>query len=276
MTHPAQHPLDAATALQVLRTEGATQHSSGSTHPAWQNMVGPFGGITAAQMLQAVLQHPQRLGEPVAFTVNYCAAVANGGFELSAQPLRTNRSTQHWWVQLSQEGQVVMTATAVTATRREAYSTQELAMPQVPSAADTPQLASSRTRPGWTRCYDWRVLQGDLPSVWEGAEQPSSLSRLWIRDEPPRPLDFLSLTALCDSFFPRIYVRRATPVPIGTVSFTVYFHADSAQLASVGSAHVLAQAQGQQFRNGFFDQTGALFAPTGELIASTHQVVYYK
>jgi acyl-CoA thioesterase len=240
-------------------------------------MVGPFGGITAAQLLQSVLQHPARLGDPVSLTVNYCAAVAEGAFELAAQPVRTNRSTQHWWLQLLQQGEVVMTATAVTANRRETFSTQELAMPSgLQSAENTPELATSRVRPGWTRCYNWRVLQGDLPQVWQGAEHPSSLSRLWIRDEPKRPLDFLSLTAICDAFFPRVYLRRNLPVPIGTVSFTVYFHADSALLAQVGSEHLFAQAQGQQFRNGFFDQTGTVFAPTGELLASTHQVVYYK
>jgi hypothetical protein len=34
----------------------------GATHPAWANMVGPFGGISAATALNAVLQHPQRMG----------------------------------------------------------------------------------------------------------------------------------------------------------------------------------------------------------------------
>ena len=69
----------------------------GHTSPAYANMVGPFGGITAAQALNAVLQHPQRLGDPVAFTVNFCAAMADGPFTALARPVRTNRSTQHWW-----------------------------------------------------------------------------------------------------------------------------------------------------------------------------------
>jgi acyl-CoA thioesterase len=43
------HPLDQALALQP-QGEGIF---AGRTHPAWANMVGPFGGITAAQLLQA-------------------------------------------------------------------------------------------------------------------------------------------------------------------------------------------------------------------------------
>ena len=92
----------------------------------------------------------------------------------------------------------------------------------------------------------------------------------------PRPLDFASLAALCDVFFPRVWLRRARIVPAGTVSFTVYFHADSAQLAAQGSAHVLGQADAQALRNGFFDQTAQIWDTQGQLLATSHQIVYYK
>ena len=55
-------------------------------------MVGPFGGVTAAQALAGVLKHPQRLGEPVALTINFAAAIADGAFDLIVRPVRTNRS----------------------------------------------------------------------------------------------------------------------------------------------------------------------------------------
>ena len=66
----------------------------------------------------------------------------------------------------------------------------------------------------------------------DGSGRDDSLTRLWVRDDPPRPLDFAALTALADIFFPRVWLRRAKFVPIGTVSMTVYFHADAAQLMS--------------------------------------------
>ena len=89
----AQNPFDFDQAI-ALQDLGNGKYS-GSTHSAWMNMVGPFGGITAAVMLQAVIQHPDRLGNPVALTVNFCAGVAEGAFEITAKPARTNRSTQH-------------------------------------------------------------------------------------------------------------------------------------------------------------------------------------
>ena len=66
------HAFDGAIALQPAG-DGTWQ---GRTSPAYANMVGPYGGITAAQCLAPVLRDPQRLGEPIAFTVNFAAPVA--------------------------------------------------------------------------------------------------------------------------------------------------------------------------------------------------------
>ena len=75
----------------------------------------------------------------MALTVNFCAALADGPFEVTARPARTNRSTQHWVVELFQGGATVMTATAFTALRRETWRATEHALPVVPAPADVPR-----------------------------------------------------------------------------------------------------------------------------------------
>ena len=267
----AQNPFDFDQAI-ALQDSGNGKYS-GSTHSAWMNMVGPFGGITAAVMLQAVIQHPDRLGNPVALTVNFCAGVAEGAFEITAKPARTNRSTQHWTIELTQGDAVVITATAVTAVRRATFSSIESHMPVV-----TPAAQLSRSAPPtlpWTERYDMRALKGHLPSVWDGSEG-DALTQMWVRDVQQRSVDFVSLTALADAFFPRVYLRRRIRVPIGTVSMTVYFHADAAELAALGREFVLGEAKAQCFFNGFFDQSAQLWSEAGLLLATTHQVVYFK
>lgn len=247
----------------------------GHTHPAYGNMVGPFGGITAAQALQAVMRDPACLGEPTALTVNFCAAMQDGPFTATARAVRTGRSTQHWFVELQQDGQTVTSATVVTAVRRDVWASVEHPMPEVPQPQDLPAVPAPR-RVEWLSRYEMRLLRGSLPAVWDGAEQQDSTSRLWVRDAVPRDLDHAALTALCDVFYPRIWLRRARSTPAGTVSMTVYFHADRALLAKTGHAWLLAQARAQTFRNGFFDQTAQLWAPGGDLLATSHQIVYYK
>lgn len=265
------HPFDQALAA-TAETDGGW---AGQTSPAYANMVGPYGGIMAAQALVSVLRHDQLLGEPVALTVNFCAAMADGPFVALARPARTNRSTQHWSVELQQQGQTVLSATAITALRRETWGAAEMPMPVVPAAQDTPR-PSGRGRVEWIGRYEFRFIHGGFPDAWDGRSGDDSLTQLWVRDDPPRPLDFASLTALSDVFFPRIWRRRARMTPLGTVSMTVYFHADSAQLRDTGCGYLLAQARGQAFHNGYFDQTAQLWNEAGKLLVSTHQLVYFK
>jgi hypothetical protein len=52
------HPFDQAIAL----TPQGADTFSGHTSPAYWNMIGPFGGISAAVALNAVMQHASRLG----------------------------------------------------------------------------------------------------------------------------------------------------------------------------------------------------------------------
>jgi len=56
----------------------------------------------------------------------------------------------------------------------------------------------------------------------------------------------------------------------------VYFHASSEQIAQTGSGYLLGQARAQAFRNGFFDQSSQLWNEAGVMLATTHQIVYYK
>ena len=194
------HPFDEAVDLQA-QPDGSWL---GHTSPAYANMVGPFGGITTAQALTAVLRHPERLGDPVALTVNFCAAVEKGTFVVQARPVRTNRSTQHWVIELQQAGQAVFTATAVTAVRRETWSLDEEAMPACPPPSEV-ALPQARAPMEFVSRYEQRPITGGLPLVWDGSGN-SSLTQLWVRDQPPRPLDFASLSALADIFFPRVYI----------------------------------------------------------------------
>ena len=269
------HAFDKALQLQ----ETAPGQYTGQTSADYWNMVGPFGGTTAALALRAILQHPDLLGDPLSLTVNYAGALVAGSFTLSARPVRTNRSTQHWTVELLQTGAdgapvVANTATAVTGLRRETWSMNDTPMPAVPAAAECAQVFPP---PGiaWIERYEMRPVVGGIPQRWDGSGD-SSLSQLWMRDQPSRPLDFCALTAMADIFYPRVWLRRARHVPAGTVSITVYFHASAQQLAAVGDACLLGQARAQEFRNGFFDQTAQLWSPDGTLLATTHQIVYFK
>ena len=261
---------DDGIALETLN-EGRLR---GRTTLEWANMVGPFGGITAATMLRAIELQADVHGLPVALTVNYLAPIADGEFDVHARAVRTNRSNQHWYVDMSQGGEVKVTATAVFAVRRDAWQDTEL---QAPAAAgpDGIEDASGQFGLVWPRNYDMRFVEGGLPGP-DAGDNASSTTTLWVRERQLRPLDFASLTSVCDIFYPRIFLRRGQFLPAGTITFTVYFHADEAELAAQGDGFVLATARAQRFGAGHFDQAAQIWSRTGGLLATTHQLVYYK
>jgi hypothetical protein len=267
----AAHPLDIATHLAPIEPN----IYRGNTSAAYGNMVGPFGGVIAAILLNAILLHPTRLGEPVALTVNFAGPIADGEFIVTARVLRTNRTTQHWYVELVQGDQVGATATAVFASRRDTWSSTEVAFPAAPPVG-TIERFPPIDRAKWTAAYDMRFVHGHPVSATDDTGDRDSASCLWIRDYPSRQLDFVSLAAIRDAFFPRIFVRRPKWVPVGTVSLTTYFHADASSLQLQGDRPVLAAAHALHFGGGYFDQTAQVWSDDGALLAASHQVVYFK
>lgn len=264
------HSFDEATELEL--ESGIFR---GKTSAAYANMVGPFGGVTAATLLRAVIEHPERIGEPIALTINYAAPIDDGEFFIKAKPARTNRSTQHWVLELFQGKETIITGTAVTAIRRETWSDTELQFPSVPSPEAIPRL-STEGFPKWMNSYDIRVVKGVPNITLADVIDEDSATIQWIEDDPKRPLDFLSLTSMSDAFFPRVYIRLNKLLPASTVSLTIYFHVTGETLTSYGSQPVLGHARGLRYNNGFFDQAAEMWSKDGVLLATSTQMVYYK
>ncbi|MEM8862123.1 MAG: thioesterase family protein [Chloroflexota bacterium] len=260
------HPLDAA--LEFNQKDGQL---TGHTSPAYMNMIGPFGGITAAAMLKAIMVHPDVLGEPITLTVNFAAAVQDGPFVLDAKAVRTGRSTQHWFVSMLQNDEVVTSATAVFATRRKTWGTTDLPFPELPADMQT---IDQSMMPPWARNYRFQFAQGIGPLTPNGKETSESIQM--VRDEPPRPLDFVSLTAISDIFPPRVFIRRPKFVPAGTVSITIYYHADGEALNAHGDNELIGHARANRFYDRYFDQSAEIWTPSGDLLVTTTQIVYFK
>ena len=127
----------------------------------------------------------------------------------------------------------------------------------------------------WADLYDMRFVEGSLPGG-DGQPSPSSTTTLWVRDKAQRPVDYPALAALCDVFYPRVFLRRGGVLPTGTISLTTYFLADQRQLDTLGGDFVLATAHANRFSGGYFDQSAKLWARDGALLATTHQIVYFK
>lgn len=266
----SQHVFDDATRV----TAGDSRWQGHTSEDYWA-FVGPFGGVTAATILRALIEHPQRAGDPLSLTVNFCAPIAQGPFDLDLRLVKANRSTQHWCVELSQDGGDVATlATAVFAERRASWSHRPLASPSAKSFEET--LPFTKITMSWVRQYDFRFVEGEPRIGTPHALPASSYSKLWIADRVPRKIDCLSLMSMSDAFFGRVFHARGEMVPFGTVSITTYFHTAADELADEDITRVLAVTDASIFHRSYGDQAGQLWSPNGRLLATTTQIAYFK
>jgi acyl-CoA thioesterase len=267
------HPFDTACALT---REGAGRYS-GAAPSAYWNMAGPFGGTTAAVLLRAAMLEQGAAVEPVALTVNFCAALTPGAFSVTAREVRSGKSVRHVAVELTQGDTTMASASVVFAARRDTWSHQIARMPEVPPAEAVPPM-DAKGRLAWLQRYEFRFVRGALrpPQEQPFPTPESAHSTLWVADVPRRPLDHLSLTALCDVFFVRVFQVRGTFVPAGTVTMTVHFHASAAEIAAQGPLPVLGVADANTFGRNFGDQTAQMWSRDGRLLATSTQLAWFK
>ncbi len=259
---------------EAITLTGEYDSQTGSVSPAYQNMVGPFGGVTAATLLQSVLRHPSVKGTPTSMTMNFLGPIKEAGITVQPRMVRENRSNQHWIVEALCGDESVATATLVFASRANSWESTEITMPDVPSHTELESL-TTEVLPPWVKQYDMRFVRGN-PLLAPEQDAPPSETLQWISDLPERAIDFTSLCSICDAFFPRLFIHTRQMVPFGTVSFTVYFHVTQQELNELDDAWVLGHARASKFHGSYFDQTGEVWGSNGNLLATTTQLVYYK
>ncbi len=265
-------PFDRAMALKSV-SPGLWR---GGAPAAYWNRLGPFGGWTAAILLQAVMEEPDRRGDPLALHVQFIGPIEDGPVTLATRLLRANRSTQFWRVEMRQEtptGQagasVVAFGVATLGVRRASAGFLDVTMPlSAPPEGLTPRPPPAEG-PAFFRTFDWRVAAGGFPP-------PPGDSRMaaWVRDAAGRPLDPVLLAAICDIPPPSIMMHQMTPA--SSIAMTVHLVAPAAEITAVGSDFVLVESAGARGEQGLADQTARVWRRDGALLATTSQIVWYR
>src|SRR5260370_24465638 len=126
MLTKASHLFDDAT-----RVSAGDSRWQGRTSEDYWAFVGPFGGATAATILRALIDHPQRSGDPLSLTVNYCAPIAAGAFDLHVPLVKAHPPTHHLGAEMTQGGShLAPPATPGFAQRRPSWSRPPAPLPR--------------------------------------------------------------------------------------------------------------------------------------------------
>ncbi|MBL8381523.1 MAG: thioesterase family protein [Burkholderiales bacterium] len=269
----APHPLDTSLALEPA---GANLWRSPSS-PLYWNKIGPFGGWIAAVLLAGVQREPAAEGDPVALQAQFIGAMRQAPFTVRTALLRRNRTTAFWRSEILQSREdggpeeVCAHAAVTLSAWRDTFTMRDARMPAAAPAASLPPPPPRRSgTPEFIRRYDYRMASGPMLT---GADHMNSL--LWVRDEPPRALDAVSIAALCDAPFPSVWLRLTEPVMITTLVYNVFYRTGAAGLARAGAGHVLMDSRCDLAADGFYDQDTNLWSADGELLAQTQQLAWF-
>ncbi|MEM6463824.1 MAG: thioesterase family protein [Pseudomonadota bacterium] len=244
----------------------------GRTDMKYWNLIGPYGGWIAALMLKAVLhdQEDSRF-EPVAMTVDFMKAPKEGDLLLQRVCDRAGRTAAFWRVELAMpDGTVCARAMVTLAPHRETLVFSKTEMPDVPDPMSVQPSETTLLPINWAKLYETRVVKGAMGTLSEDAR-----SLVWVRDADLRPLDHISLIAISDSPFPRLFLATGRASNISTVTLTVYFHAPSKELQAIGGDPILADARCERSVGGFYDQHTSFYSQARELVAVSQQMVWY-
>ncbi|MGH8667175.1 MAG: acyl-CoA thioesterase [Burkholderiales bacterium] len=264
------HPFDASLELEAIGS-GAdnTAVYRARTSDRYRNAIGPFGGWTAALLLRSVLHMPDARGAPLALDAVFMGPIDDGELETRVFLLRQNRTVGFWRSELWQRDRICAHAQVTLSSPRTGTTLQDARVPQVPPPDTVQTYVNPRTPVPWIEQYVFKPVTGML---FSGAESMDAL--LWLRDAEPRPLDAVSLTALCDTPFPSPWIRLADQFPVSTVAFSVYFRASAADYAAAGSDYALLESRAAVMENGYVDQFTNVWSAGGRLLAQTQQMLW--
>ena len=238
-----------------------THWRTAETDPRYWNMIGPFGGWSAALLVDAVMAQSDEAYTPISGSFSFARGLVAGTF---------------WWAQARQrqgdDDAHCAHASIVLARRHASPAFAELTMPPVPPPEDLAAFGPAALPVEWPRMYDMRPAP-----VAPGVSAVDGTRTLWwVRARDRSIAGYAGLTALCDTTFPRIFYRLARPVPISTVTMNVFFHAGAGDIARIEGDFLLADASMRVASRGFYDEHALLWSRDGCLIAATEQIVWFR
>jgi len=245
---------------------------AGHTDKRYWNMIGPYGGWVAAMLLKAAI-HDQADSafEPVAITVDFMKAPKEGPVLMRRACDRSGRTASFWRIEMeTANGTPCARALLTMAERRDTVVFSPETMPQVPNPDAVERFETTMLPVKWAHLYETRVVKGAM-----GGITPDTQSLVWVRDADGRPIDHLSMLAISDSPFPRLFLATGRPANISTITMTTYLHASMAELQAIGSDLILADSRCARSVGGFYDQHTHFYSQSGDLVAASQQMVWY-
>ena len=264
MTLAPPHHFDADTAIEP--TGDGRWRAWAPEH--WFVGRGPNGGYLAAVVARAA---EAATGRPLrSLTLHFVAAPAVGPLDVRAKVEREGGTYSAATIRIEQDGRPMTLAIATLGELgAEDAAWDALPMPDAEPLADTrPIPPDDANVPAFMRNYDlrWAVAaDGDVPG-----------SGGWMRTAEPRALDAPLVAALTDAWAPSAFVALGRFVAAPTLDLTIHIRRPLPPAGMTPESYVLGRFTSRLALGGVWEEDGALWTPSGELIAQSRQLALIR
>lgn len=245
------------------------------THPAYWNMIGPFGGWGALLAIRGAMTDARADGAfPVSASVQFMGPMEQGDIIVRATALRLNRSTSFWHTTLHQphDSSPVVAGAVTLAKRRDGFARRNLVRPIYPAPEEMPEVPLRGSAPAFMAGFEVRADT----RAWLENEGGRSESLGWYREREETRTTLGTLTALSDIAFPGIFLLTGAGTRISTIALNMQFHIGPDDLEAMGHEFILVQAGWRNAGQGYFDQYANLWDSEGRLLVTSDQMVWFR
>jgi acyl-CoA thioesterase len=175
---------------------------------------------------------------------------------------------------MEQDGSLIALVLSAFSVAWEAPELSDLEMPNVPGPDPGREAGTLEQHgaPPFTRHLVMQPRIGGRP--FAGSGQPMEIGG-WLGLEEPRAIDPLSLAFFSDALFPPPFVRLRPEqrVVAPTIDLTVHFRTTTPRSADADPDELcLARFRTRLVHEGFFDESGVIWAQDGTVLAQSRQL----
>lgn len=232
----------------------------------WNVLRGPNGGYLAALLL-ATMQ--RRLGDaarrPRVLSLQYPKVPSAGPVEIHTQLTRSGRSMSWLSAELWQNDELCVAARAAFSAQWPSIEYNLVQPPVLPADAQTAPTLEGL--PPFALHYHYRSLFA-TPMASQGHDAVGG----YIRLREPEPYSAPLMAALADAWFPSTFAHDRRPSMAATLDLTVHFRDYEALEQLEPSAEILSVFRSRLATEGFFEEDGELWSPSGKLLVQSRQL----
>lgn len=236
----------------------------------WWVLRGPHGGYLAAVLLRALTAGLGDGSRAVrSFTTHFVRPPGEGPLRIAVEIERSGRSVSYVSARASQDGGPVSVSLAAFSVPWPGPEHDRAPMPPAKSPEEGLRGGPGRFVPPFVRHCEFSLVIGDAPF----SRSAEALSGGWMRLREPSPIDACTVAFFADAWFPAVFpVLEGQSMIAPTLDLTVHFRTPLPLAGSRPGDWFLGRFDSRLMRDGFFDESGEIWAPDGTLVAQSRQL----